>query len=220
MGGLPEMALGGARLLEQLQTGFIRLMPRCDNEGRAVIHVRLKLHDKSKFTPDDTKRAWHYLVMRALARDARTQARGVIFVSDMHDSTMANLDPAVPKAIIGALRECVPMRVHNGFIVRPRWFFSLVFPIVRAFMSEKMKRRIHNLGDDLEDLCSRVSPSSILPRELGGEAFPDDAASGKNDQWRGVVERWRAEDEAAYNRRRVSSRSEELKGGDGVGARG
>ena len=76
--GLRDMAPDArARLRAALRSGAFRWIAGArDRAGRAVFHVRLRLHDPSRRSALDVLRALHFLFERALRASAATQRLG------------------------------------------------------------------------------------------------------------------------------------------------
>uniref|UniRef100_A0A7S2XCS9 CRAL-TRIO domain-containing protein n=1 Tax=Lotharella oceanica TaxID=641309 RepID=A0A7S2XCS9_9EUKA len=104
--------------------------------------------------------------MKAL-RSPRCQERGVVFVGDLGGAAFGNLDLRVPKAILGAIGKAVPLRLHRACIVRPFMLMRLVIPIIKMFMSEKMRQRLQVLGGP-EQLAKHGLEMKKLPEDVGG----------------------------------------------------
>eukprot|EP00741_Cyanophora_paradoxa_P020018 tig00021181_g19320.t1 len=167
--GAPCWDLFSARALEpHLRLQFARLTGARDREGRPILNLDNGKNSPhlSVSQPKDYIRVLYYLVDVAL-RSPEAQGKGVVVLHDMSDLTLSKLDPRLPRRILGCIQNRFPMRVAKVLIYRPPWFFSLLFPIVRRFMKEKMRRRVEQVGDDPAALLQHVDAENLLP-ELGG----------------------------------------------------
>ncbi|KAK1878667.1 Alpha-tocopherol transfer protein [Dissostichus eleginoides] len=69
-------------------------------------------------------------------------------------------------------------------------FFRPVFAMIRPFLPDKIRKRIHMHGADFQDTLSDFFSPSVLPPEYGGEG-PGDITIPPEDCW--ISERVEAE---------------------------
>ncbi|GFS78455.1 CRAL-TRIO domain-containing protein, partial [Nephila pilipes] len=67
--------------------------------------------------------------------------------------------------------DCVPCRVKGIHFINEPFYISLFFNIIKGFISEKLRKRIHLHGANKESLHQHI-PADILPEELGGNLGP------------------------------------------------
>ena len=81
---------------------------------------------------------------------------------------LSKLDGRVPKAILGALSKCVPVRLVRMLIVKPITVIRLLYPIMQYVLSAKLRERLFIVKEfvDLQDTFGL--PKDLLPPEVGG----------------------------------------------------
>ena len=142
----------------------------------------------------------------------------------MGDTSFANTDTRIPKAIMGAISKNLPLRLHLIALCRPMWFLYILFPVVRLFLAKKLQGkyypagwlddwtpptdavyfsasssdRIHNIGGDptLLGKAPFLLKMDLLPARLSGSNF------AYNHQEK--VAQWKADEE-----QRIANHSDE-----------
>merc|ERR1711887_535786 len=94
------------------------------------------------------------------------------------------MTPQLVKKAMTIWQEGYPMRPKGLNYINTPAAFDTVFNIFKGFMKEKMKKRIHIHGSDLESLHKEI-PKDILPKEYGG-------TNGTVDD---IIKDWLMEDE-------------------------
>jgi len=189
-------------LLRVLKTGLVRLVPVADSEGRAALVVQPKRHVPAKTSALQILHTWHYVIMKAL-KSPRCQERGVILVGDFGGAAFGNLDLRVPKAILGAIGKAVPLRLHRACIIRPFLLMRLVLPIIKMFMSEKLRQRLQVLGGP-QDLEKYGVDMKKLPSDVGG------TGGEQAHDYEAMLEQWiKEEGEEQKQKEKLSSEVKE-----------
>mmetsp|Transcript_10315 Transcript_10315/g.25249 ORF Transcript_10315/g.25249 Transcript_10315/m.25249 type:complete len:341 (-) Transcript_10315:89-1111(-) len=170
LGGWEEQAIeSDAQMSRVLQSGLIRLVRNVDSQGRTAIILKLKRNNPAETSALEVLRTWHYMIMRALQKP-QVQSNGIIFIGDVGGATFANLDIRIPKAIFGAISKNVPLRVYKICMIRPFMLMRILLPIVKAFMSEKVRKRLVVMPDpgDKKDGLAKYFDLSKLPKDVEG----------------------------------------------------
>ena len=158
-----------ARLRGTLAGGAFRWIEGArDVAGRAVLHIRLRLHDPSRHAALDVLRALHFLFERALRASADTQRLGVLLIHDIGGAGIANLDPRMPHALGQAFSKRLPVRLGAMAMLRPPWFFRIVFPVAKHVMTKKLVSRLRVLpsGKGAAQALLACAAADQLPEEL------------------------------------------------------
>jgi len=146
-----------------------------DEVGRSLIWVRLRYNKPKESGPHDVARHVATVMLKA-CEDVETQRNGVVLINDMTGISIKNLSPPTVKFLMGEVLPSLPIRVHRILIVRPPWFVQKVlFPILSAFLSKKLKGRITLIPevDGKVDGIFQYLPPSAIPEEIGG-SYPFD----------------------------------------------
>ncbi|XP_077989777.1 alpha-tocopherol transfer protein-like [Glandiceps talaboti] len=91
----------------------------------------------------------------------------ILDFADLSPKHGAYLLPSNAKLLMTILQNVLPMRHKGMHYVNTPPLFETGFKIWRAFMSDKMKDRVHLHGSDIASLTEFI-PSSSLPCDYGG----------------------------------------------------
>ncbi|XP_032810513.1 alpha-tocopherol transfer protein-like [Petromyzon marinus] len=158
-------------LLPLLARGYHGALARPDTHGRTVLLYRVDRWDPKVHSATEVFRV-SLLTSELLARDARTQLRGVTVIFDLRGlrfGHVARVGPTMARRIASVLTDSFPIKVRSIHLLNTPLIFQSLFAIIRPFLSEKMYSRIHvHSGDAPQSLVDEVGPS-VMPAELGGE---------------------------------------------------
>ncbi|XP_076334726.1 tyrosine-protein phosphatase non-receptor type 9-like [Tachypleus tridentatus] len=154
-------------LKSELDTGKFTVLPTRDNTGAAIVVFTASKHFPEITTHQTTLQGMVYQLDVALD-SLETQRCGMVFIYNMTNSKYANFDYELSQKILNLLKGAYPARLKKVLIVSAPMWFRAPFGILRLFVREKLRDRIHVLGQS--ELVLHVTPSS-LPRELGGNLF-------------------------------------------------
>ncbi|XP_077992884.1 alpha-tocopherol transfer protein-like [Glandiceps talaboti] len=166
--------------------------PGKDSDGRTIIAIRPSMVNNC-CTVLDCARAI-LMLLEALLQDEDMQVNGIVYVIDCEGfdwRLLKQASPWVMKKIVDSYVNSVPIRIKGAHFIRPSGIFKAFYTIIRPFIPEKIKRRIHFHSEEYENLHKHV-PSSILPSDLGGQIPEYD-----NTEW--VNKTLAAEEEFIYN---------------------
>ena len=93
----PDPARAEAQLLEQMRAGKIEISGGADDDGRAIVTVRVRANDLTRSAPADYARLLVYSVLWALRDNPEAQRQGVVFFVDATDVSLRNSDPPTSK---------------------------------------------------------------------------------------------------------------------------
>lgn len=156
------------KTVEQVKTGFLRVLPEKLPDGQAIAYLELKRHDTSLYSATDTIRAWHHVLMSTLMSEPELAQHGFVLISNMNEVGLFNIDTAIPKAIASALSNCMPLRVANAFAINPPWVVRFVVPMLKLLLSQKLGQRLNMISDHSQLQSEFNLPATHLPTTLGG----------------------------------------------------
>lgn len=160
-----------------LQMNIMMPLPKRLTDGSAVGLLRVGYFDIDVATPDDLFAAGLVCVELGLELES-IQVCGGSVIFDMEKFSLRLLrhfgSPTFLFRMVRVVQDCLPCRVRGFHIVNEPFFFSVVFNIIKQFLTEKIKSRIHFHGSNLKSLHKHIPPE-ILPEELGGELGPMDS---------------------------------------------
>ena len=155
-----------------LECGFINLTGTKDPKGRSIVYLDPSKQDKFKYTRESMCRALWYVLHTALATEIDTQKHGVVFVVFPHHAKMSQIDRGLMKLVTSSIKACLPIRLSAMHICHPPTFFAMVFPLMKLFMGERLRKRIQvHTGND-EKVLNHIEKFGLtrdtLPTDLGG----------------------------------------------------
>ncbi|KAK8375017.1 hypothetical protein O3P69_017775 [Scylla paramamosain] len=153
-----------------LELGVAFPLPGFDHQGRRVMLTRPGVFDPSTTNMDELSKAMMMLVDVWMEEDEASIVTGVVMVEDFNDfsiSHLTSLSPVTIKKMMTLFQDGYPMRPKGLNYINTPAAFDTVFNIFRSFMKEKMKKRVHIHGSDMESLYKQV-PREMLPVEYGG----------------------------------------------------
>ncbi|XP_070798360.1 alpha-tocopherol transfer protein [Pituophis catenifer annectens] len=161
-------------VLSLLQTGYSGILKERDPSGSRVVIYRIAQWDPKIFTAYDLFRI-SVMLSELLAREPETQRNGVKTIFDLQGWKFAHafqITPAVAKKIAFVLTDGFPLKTRGIHLIREPLIFYHVFNLIKHFLSEKIKARIHLHGNNFAHGLQKHFPASLLPEEWNGEAGP------------------------------------------------
>ncbi|XP_012675718.1 alpha-tocopherol transfer protein isoform X2 [Clupea harengus] len=78
------------------------------------------------------------------------------------------INPSLAKKMSSVLTDSFPLKVRGIHLINEPVLFRPVFTMIRPFLPEKIRARIHMHGSSFMQSLCEVFPPSILPPEYGG----------------------------------------------------
>ncbi|KAK8375019.1 hypothetical protein O3P69_017775 [Scylla paramamosain] len=153
-----------------LELGVLLPLPGYDYLGRKVLLERWALHDPATTTVDMMFRVITSVADVLLDEDEQSSVTGYVVMSDnacLSVPHVVALKPTLARKVTVLWQDGYPMRPKGLNYINTPAAFDTVFNIFRSFMKEKMKKRVHIHGSDMESLYKQV-PREMLPVEYGG----------------------------------------------------
>ncbi|XP_037301509.1 LOW QUALITY PROTEIN: tyrosine-protein phosphatase non-receptor type 9 [Manduca sexta] len=159
-------------LKSELDTGKFTILPTRDATGAAIAVFTANKHFPSQTTHQTTLQGVVYQLDVAL-QSPDTQRAGLVFIYDMTDSKYTNFDYELSQKILTMLKGGYPAKLKKVLIVTAPLWFKAPFRILRLFVREKLRERVHTVS--APQLGVHV-PRASLPRQLGGTHDTDHTA--------------------------------------------
>lgn len=137
-----------------------------DKWGRQVLMMRPRLIDYSKVDPSDVLRHM-WTLMDFLLKNEETQRKGIVIINEATNVARKNFSRDTIKLVLDAIQNAIPIRMAGFYICNAGLMFRIIFPIIKVFMKEKLRKRFMIIGSNHQLLNSYFPPASI-PAELGG----------------------------------------------------
>ncbi len=192
----PNGSISVSELRPELESGFNLVLPKSDAHGQVVItqtmsRLNLSLPGASV---ERYQRAGYYLIHRALHERPAAQLDGLALLLDFRGwgwSQFREMRLADFRRGVAMLQDAFPARLSVVYVVhQPRWL-SLLFALIRPFLSaDSLEKKFHLFGDDLDGLHAHL-PAERIPQQLqlGGTATLD---------WSAQLGAWATEEGAAF----------------------
>lgn len=104
--------------------------------------------------------------------ETETQRRGLKVIFDLQGWSLGHawqINPSLARKISSVLSDSFPLKVRGIHLVNEPMFFWPVFAMIRPFLPDKIKQRIHMHGSDFHDSLSDFFSPALLPPDYGGE---------------------------------------------------
>lgn len=159
-----------------LSTGFYSLTGTKDVNGRSIIFIDPSKQEKSRYPRESMCRAVWYICHAAL-EDELTQKHGVVNIAYAHHTKLSQIDRTLTKMNIDSVKGCIPVRQSGIHICHPPSFVSLILPILKVFMGERLRKRLKVHSGSTETVLQHIAafglPKESIPTSLGGDAVVD-----------------------------------------------
>uniref|UniRef100_A0A182VUK4 CRAL-TRIO domain-containing protein n=1 Tax=Anopheles minimus TaxID=112268 RepID=A0A182VUK4_9DIPT len=163
----------------QIQT----MLPKKDEHGRQIYLFRVEKCDPYKIPVDYVFRS-NVLALEDAVRSPETQIGGLVVLLDMAGLGFAHaryLSPHLAKKTVEVVQEAFPLRFKAFHVLHEPFYFDAILAVLKPFLKDKIRRRIHLHGNSLSSLHKYVS-KDLLPVQYGGNLGPFD-----NTEWRQTI---------------------------------
>ncbi|XP_078584938.1 alpha-tocopherol transfer protein-like [Branchiostoma floridae x Branchiostoma japonicum] len=160
-----------------LEAGYHAALPGRDQDGRKVMFYRIGKWDPYQFSAYEVFRV-SMISSEKIIQEEDTQVHGIAMIADLAGLSFSHayqIGPRVAKKIGSITTDAFPIRVKEIHLLNQPMLFDAIFAIIKPFMSEKMRNRIHLHGPKTETLLQYVDRDA-LPPEYGGTGPPLDEA--------------------------------------------
>ncbi|XP_078396555.1 alpha-tocopherol transfer protein [Cetorhinus maximus] len=154
-----------------LKAGYHGVLRSRDSSGSRVLIYRIGHWDPKHFSAYEVFRV-SLITSELIVKEVKTQLNGVKVIFDLCGWRFAHalkISPTIAKKIAAVLVDSFPLKVRGIHMINEPVLFDSVFAIIRPFLSEKIKERIHMHGNSYQHSLSKHFPVQILPPEYGGE---------------------------------------------------
>ncbi|XP_021573767.1 alpha-tocopherol transfer protein [Carlito syrichta] len=159
-------------ILGLLKAGYHGVLRSRDPTGSKVLIYRIAHWDPKVFTAYDVFRV-SLITSELIVREVETQRNGIKAIFDLEGwqfSHAFQITPSVAKKIAAVLTDSFPLKVRGIHLINEPVIFHAVFSMIKPFLTEKIKERMHMHGNNYKQSLLQHFPD-ILPLEYGGEEF-------------------------------------------------
>ena len=167
-----------------LESGAIGVLENRMNDESKVICLYPGRWDHENVPFHENFRAL-LLLLEELISDKANQVHGFSVLYNFEGVTiftvlkLAQSEQVKRAVLLELLQDAFPARFKGIHLVNQPWYVSIVLTILRPFMKEKLRQRLHMHGADYQSLHEAIDPST-LPADFGGEQPPLDIESALN----------------------------------------
>ncbi|XP_054452536.1 alpha-tocopherol transfer protein [Anoplopoma fimbria] len=169
----PEIStcLSPSSVIGLLNTTYHAVLPQRDHTGSRVLIYRIGQWDPKDWTAIQVFRV-SLITSEIISTETETQRQGLKVIFDLQGWSLGHalqITPSLARKISSVLSDSFPLKVRGIHLVNEPMFFWPVFAMIRPFLPDKIKQRIHMHGADFNDTLSDFFSSDVLPPEYGGE---------------------------------------------------
>ncbi|XP_048868178.1 alpha-tocopherol transfer protein [Brienomyrus brachyistius] len=168
----PEIAgnLCPTSVLGLLQNQYHGVLSSRDSSGSRVLIYRIGKWNPKDFSAYEVFRV-SLITSELIVREVDTQQNGLKAIFDLQGWCFAHalqINPSLAKKISAVLTDSFPLKVRGIHLINEPIFFRPVFAMLKPFLPDKIKQRIHMHGSSFAHSLRQHFPADILPPEYGG----------------------------------------------------
>jgi len=157
--------------------------------------VRTRRHFPDQSTTDKTIRFGVYMIEKGVNKMKENGASHVCVLWDREGfDQKKNFDKSiltVMKQLVGILQDFYAERLEQVYILKPNWFFKMIFGLIKPFLSDKTKNKVKLINKN-EELLNYFDPENLL-KEYGGTStfqysWPPGSSPIKDDFVQGEID--------------------------------
>ncbi|KAG9355234.1 hypothetical protein JZ751_000072 [Albula glossodonta] len=168
----PEISanLHSSTVLGLLQNNYHGVLRSRDASGSRVLIYRIGQWNPKDFTAYEVFRV-SLITSELIVQETETQRNGLKAIFDLQGWCFTHalqINPYLAKKISAVLTDSFPLKVRGIHLLNEPILFHPVFAMIRPFLPDKIKQRVHMHGSSFtKSLCEHF-PHTILPPEYGG----------------------------------------------------
>nr|XP_046263416.1 alpha-tocopherol transfer protein isoform X1 [Scatophagus argus] len=169
----PEISscLSPSSVLGLLNNAYHAVLPERDHTGSRVLIYRIGQWNPKDWSAFQVFRV-SLMTSELISKETETQRRGLKAIFDLQGWSLSHalqITPSLARKISSVLTDSFPLKVRGIHLVNEPMFFRPVFAMIRPFLTDKIRQRIHMHGADFHDSLSDFFSPPVLPPEYGGE---------------------------------------------------
>nr|DBA24256.1 TPA: hypothetical protein GDO54_011941 [Pyxicephalus adspersus] len=161
-------------LLNLYSAGYHGVLRSRDAHGSKVLIYRIDKWDTKEFNAYEVFRV-SLITSELIVRDAETQRNGVKAIFDLEGFRLTHafqITPTLATKIAAVMTDSFPLKVRGIHLINEPLFFHSVYALIRPFLPDKIKQRIHLHGSNYIPTFHQHFSENILPPEYGGTGPP------------------------------------------------
>ncbi|KAL7849326.1 hypothetical protein SRHO_G00209490 [Serrasalmus rhombeus] len=168
----PEISanLQPSSVIGLLKNNYHGVLQSRDDAGSRVLIYRIGQWNPKEFTAYEVFRV-SLITSELIVQERETQRNGLKAIFDLQGWCFAHafqINPSLAKKISCVLTDSFPLKVRGIHLINEPIFFRPVFAMIRPFLPDKIKQRIHFHGSSYTASLFEHFPKAIFPPEYGG----------------------------------------------------
>eukprot|EP00980_Cylindrotheca_fusiformis_P009824 scaffold2164_cov106-Cylindrotheca_fusiformis.AAC.7 len=159
-----------------LTKGFFNYTGKVDPTGRSIMFGDPSNLDAKAYEAESMCRTLWYVV-HTLLENEETQKKGIVIMIWPHHVKLSQFDKKLMKMNSVSMRKCLPVRISAVHVCQPPKIFSIIFPIVKLFMGDIVRKRFRvHFGTQeavLRGLEETGLTKDMIASQLGGNVNID-----------------------------------------------
>lgn len=158
-------------VLGLLREDYHAVLPQRDHSGSRVLLYRIGQWNPKDWSAIQVFRV-SLMTSELIARETQTQRRGIKVIFDLQGWCLGHalqVTPSLARKISSVLSDSFPVKVRGIHLLNVPLFFRPVFSMIRPFLPDKIRQRIHMHSSDYTDSLADFFCAPVLPMEYGGE---------------------------------------------------
>ncbi|KAK7944381.1 hypothetical protein WMY93_000109 [Mugilogobius chulae] len=169
----PEVSscLSPQSVLGLLREAYHAVLPLRDHSGSRVLLYRIGQWNPKDWSAIQVFRV-SLMTSEVIAMEPQTQRRGLKVIFDIQGWCLGHalqVTPSLARKISSVLSDSFPLKVRGIHLLNVPLFFRPVLAMIRPFLPEKIRQRIHVHGYNYTDSLADFFSAPVLPPEYGGE---------------------------------------------------
>ncbi|XP_007245158.2 alpha-tocopherol transfer protein [Astyanax mexicanus] len=168
----PEISanLQPSSVIGLLKNNYHGVLKSRDDAGSRILIYRISQWNPKEFSAYEVFRV-SLITSELIVQERDTQINGLKAIFDLQGWCFAHafqINPFLAKKISSVLTDSFPLKVRGIHLINEPIFFRPVFKMIRPFLPDKIKQRVHIHGSSYTASLYEHFPKAIFPPEYGG----------------------------------------------------
>lgn len=154
-----------------LRAGIFGVLNSPLNDGSKALLIYPSRWDPDSIAANDCFKLF-LLILEKLLDDEETQVHGISIFDNLDGISLSLMlsfmrTEHIQRRVLVELQDAFPIRFKALHLVHQPWYVSTVMSLVKPFLKQKHRDRIHKHGSNLGTIHQLIHPD-LLPLEFGG----------------------------------------------------
>ena len=162
-----------SKLKIAFDNNIICALPKKSKKNEEILYMKIGHWNPSLFTCEMVQAAT-LVSYEKVALDESGQKNGIVGVLDMASfgwKQLRHFGPFQAKTTAFLIEKVAPIKLNAIHIINQSRFTDIAYVIIKPFLSENLKKKIHFYGSNYTEFY-KVIDQSNLPEDIGGGAGP------------------------------------------------